>query len=99
MFAGLMVIYGICINVNSFWVPKQESTGTQIYLWYELPFWNRIFGDDHDKPNATVHFPWGSTHADAETAAHSVSPGDDGMLGPALKFSLLNCPSLWQKPC
>jgi len=59
-----------------------------------LPFTNFTFGDDHARLNATVHFPWGSTHMEAATAAHSVSPGDEGMLGPELKFSWSNCPSL-----
>lgn len=58
------------------------------------PFWNFILGDDQDKANATVHFPWGSTQAEAETAAHSVSPGEEGMLGPELKFCRSKCPSL-----
>jgi len=62
-----------------------------------LPFTNFTFGDDHARLNATVHFPWGSTHAEAETAAHSVSPGDEGMLGPEEKFSRSNCPSLIYK--
>lgn len=29
----------------------------ETYLWYELPFKNFTFGDDHDRPNAIVHFP------------------------------------------
>lgn len=67
------------------------------YLWYELPFENFTLGDDQARANATVHFPWASTHAEAETAAQSVSPGDDGMLAPELKFSRSNCPSLRHK--
>lgn len=43
-----------------------------------------------------VHFPCGSTQAEAETAAQSVSPGDEGMLGPQPKFSRSNCPSFRQ---
>lgn len=69
----------------------------ETYLWYELPFKNFTFGDDHDRPNAIVHFPWGSTQAEAETAAQSVSPGDEDMHGPELKFSRSNCPSLIDK--
>lgn len=65
-----------------------------LYLLNVLPFTNFTFGDDHARENATVHFPWGSTHVEAETAAQSVSPDDEGMLGPALRFSRSNCPSL-----
>lgn len=64
------------------------------YLWKELPFTNFTFGDVHARLNATVHFPWGSTQVEAETAAHSVSPGDEGILGPEEKFSRSKCPSL-----
>ena len=31
---------------------------------------------------------------EAETAAQEVSPADEGMLGPVLKFSRSKCPSL-----
>lgn len=55
---------------------------------------NLTWGDDQATANATVHFPCGSTHAAAETAAQCVSPGDDGMLGPLLEFSRSKCPSL-----
>lgn len=72
---------------------KKLKDAIYFYLWYELPFKNFTFGDDHARPNAIVHFPWGSTHAEAETAAQSVSPGDEGMDGPELKFSRANCPS------
>lgn len=54
---------------------------------------NFTFGDDHARANAMVHFPCGSTHAEAETAAQRVSPGDEGMLGPASKSSLSKYPS------
>lgn len=53
---------------------------------------NLTLGDDHASANAMVHFPWGSIVAEAEIAAQFVSPGDEGVLGPALKFSLSNCP-------
>lgn len=55
---------------------------------------NLTFGDDHASANAMVHFPWGSIVAEAEIAAQFVSPGDEGILGPALKLSLSNCPFL-----
>ena len=75
---------------------KHEKQNYEIpwtYLWYELPLQNLTFGDDHARLNATVHFPWGSTHAEAETAAQRVSPADEDMDGPESKFSWAKCPS------
>ena len=54
---------------------------------------NLTFGDDHASANATVHFPFGSTHVEAETAAQLASPADDGNVAPLLKFSRSKCPS------
>jgi hypothetical protein len=68
---------------------KQEHTN----LLYVHPFWNFTLGEDQAKANATVHLPCGSTQVDAVTAAQSVSPEQDGILEPALKFSRLNWPS------
>lgn len=80
---------------------KQEGVDggylEETHLGYELPFKNFTFGDDQDRPKATVHFPWGSTQAVADTAAQSVSPGEEDMHGPELKFSRSNCPSLRDK--
>lgn len=60
-----------------------------------LPFENFTFGDDHERAKDTVHLPWASTHAVAETAAQIVSPADEGTLGPLLKFSWSNFPSFY----
>lgn len=54
---------------------------------------NLTFGEDHAKANATVHFPFGSTHAEADTAAQFASPADDGNVAPFSKFSRSNSPS------
>lgn len=66
-----------------------------IYLSYVLPFENFTFGDDHERAKDTVHLPWASTHAEAETAAQIVSPANEGVLGPLLKFSWSNFPSFY----
>lgn len=68
---------------------KQKNT----HLLYVHPFWNFTLGEDQAKANATVHLPCGSTQVDAETAAQSVSPEEEGILQPASKFSRLKWPS------
>jgi hypothetical protein len=65
-----------------FWLKKGNTN-----LLYVYPFWNFTLGEDQDKPNTTVHLPCGSTQVEAETAAQSFCPGEEGILGPALKFS------------
>ena len=47
---------------------------------------NLTFGDDHAIANAIVHFPFGSTHVEADTAAQLASPADEGTVGPELKL-------------
>ena len=67
--------------------PNIRSLENRIYLWYLLPFLNLTSGEDQANENTTVHLPCGSTQVEAETAAQTVSPTEEGMLGPALKLS------------
>jgi hypothetical protein len=60
---------------------------TKVYLWYVLPFLNLTSGEDQANANTTVHLPCGSTQVEAETAAQTASPGEEGMQGPTLKLS------------
>lgn len=53
-------------------------------------------GEDQANANTTVHLPCGSTQVEAETAAQTVSPSEEGMLAPALKLSRSKEPSFTQ---
>lgn len=61
-----------------------------------LPFLNLTSGEDQAKAKTTVHLPFGSTQVEAETAAQTVSPSEEGMLAPALKLSRSKLPSFKQ---